>query len=256
MNASLQANCLATAQRLLQARHENRPVEDWPDALRPNSFDQAYGVQALQMAALGPVGGWKVGAANAVAPPTCAPLPLRFRYASPSTPAGENLSLRGMEVEIGLILGQDLPPSDAPYSQEQVWAAVREVCVAVEIVESRFVHRDTVGRLSTLADLASHGALVHQAHGVVTKDMALLKPEWACLQVGQQAPLQGPNQNPAGDVMRLLLWLANQGSHHCGGLKQGQVIITGTCLPMVQATPGERIYAAIAGLGELDFICA
>ena len=256
MNAPLQANCLATAQRLLQARQENRPIEDWPEALRPTSFEQAYRVQALQMQTLGPIGGWKVGAANTVASPTCAPLPQRFRYASPQTPAGEGLSLRGIEVEIGLILGQDLPPSPTPYSMEQIWEAVSQVCVAVEIVESRFARRDTVGRLSTLADLASHGALIHPVQGTAAQDMGLLKPEWARVQVGQQALLQGPIQNPAGELTRLLLWLANQGSHHGGGLQQGQVIITGMCLPMLYAAPGDRIQAAIQGIGELDFICA
>jgi 2-keto-4-pentenoate hydratase len=75
MNTTLQFGCLATAQRLLQARQENRPIEDWPESLRPASFDQAYRVQAAQMETLGPIGGWKVGAANSVAPPTCAPLP-------------------------------------------------------------------------------------------------------------------------------------------------------------------------------------
>ncbi len=256
MNAPLHTSALATAQRLLQARQDNQAIEDWPDALRPLSFDQAYAVQALQMEALGPIGGWKVGAANSMAPPTCAPLPQRFRYASPDAPVAQNLSLRGIEVEIGLIMGQDLPPGPSPYTPEQVWAAVKEVCVAVEIVESRFAHREAVGRLSTLADLASHGALIHQAKGVAAKDIRLLQPDWVHLHVGQQAPLQGPNQNPAGDVMRLLLWLANQGSHHCGGLQQGQVIITGTCLPMLQAAAGDRIHAAIAGLGELDFMCS
>ncbi|MCX5465386.1 fumarylacetoacetate hydrolase family protein [Alcaligenes parafaecalis] len=256
MNAPLQPGCLATAQRLLQARQENRPIEDWPEALRPVSFDQAYRVQAAQMETLGPVGGWKVGAANSVAPPTCAPLPQRFRYASPDTPAGEDLSLRGIEVEIGLILGQDLPPAQAPYSMQQIWQAVSQVCVAVEIVESRFAQRDTVGRLSTLADLASHGALVHQAQGIAAQDMTRLQPEWARLQVGQQALLQGPNQNPAGELTRLLIWLANQGSHHLGGLQKGHVIITGTCLPMLYAAPGDRIQAAIQGIGELEFVCA
>ncbi len=256
MSTTLQTDCLATAQRLLQARQEHRPIEDWPDALRPVSFDQAYRVQAVQMETLGPIGGWKVGAANSVAPPTCAPLPRRSRYASPDVPSSKELSLRGMEVEIGLVLGQDLPPGQAPYSMEQIWQAVSQICVAVEIVESRFAQRDSVGRLSTLADLASHGALVYQPQGVAAQDMALLQPEWARLQVGQQPLLQGPNQNPAGELTRLLIWLANQGSHHLGGLQKGQVIITGTCLPMLYAAPGDRIQAAIQGIGELNFICA
>ncbi|MCM2621173.1 hypothetical protein [Alcaligenes faecalis] len=75
MSTTLQTDCLATAQRLLQARQEHRPIEDWPDALRPVSFDQAYRVQAVQMKTLGPIGGWKVGAANSVAPPPAPPCP-------------------------------------------------------------------------------------------------------------------------------------------------------------------------------------
>lgn len=89
MSNTQQAGCLATAQRLLQARYENRPIEDWPESLRPVSFDQAYRVQAMQMDALGPLGGWKVGAANSVAPPTCAPCPNAF-----VTPAPMHLPLK------------------------------------------------------------------------------------------------------------------------------------------------------------------
>ena len=255
MDSPQHPDCLAAAQRLLEARRLEAPILDWPDALRPVSFEQAYVIQALQMTALGPIGGWKVGAAAPAAPPTCAPLPLCHRHAGPSRLPSDGLSERGVEVEIGVVMARDLPVEDGPYDARQVWSAVSQVCVAVEMVESRFAERDKVGRLSTLADLASHGALVYQSRGAPAGDPRLLDPAWVRLQVGGQPPLQGPSQNPAGDPMRLLLWLANQGSRHGGGLRQGQVVITGSCLPMLRAAPGDLIRASVDGLGELEFIC-
>jgi 2-keto-4-pentenoate hydratase len=72
------------------------------------------------------------------------------------------------------------------------------------------------------------------------------------LTVGQER-LRGASVNPGGDPMRLLLWLANEGSRQFGGLRKGQVVITGSCLPLVHANPGDVVRAAISGLGELEF---
>ncbi|MEQ8663330.1 MAG: hypothetical protein RLW62_21145, partial [Gammaproteobacteria bacterium] len=43
----------------------------------------------------------------------------------------------GLETEIAVRLGADLPAAGAPYTREQVTAAVAAVCAAIEIVDDR-----------------------------------------------------------------------------------------------------------------------
>lgn len=240
------------AGNLLAARSTGRLISAWPEALQLQSFEQAYAVQALQMQCLGEIGGWKVGAASPEATPTCAPLPKRGVYESRALPPQGYRAQRRVEVELGFRIAADLPPKSDPYSAEHVWCAVGQTCVAVEIVESRYVDSRLMGRLSTLADLASHGGLVYRCSPDVPA-LTMLDPETFSLRVGKNI-VSGPSTNPAGDPLRLLTWLANHGSHHLGGLRSGQVVITGSALPLLTANPGDVVHASIKGLGELDFI--
>ncbi len=42
------------------------------------------------------------------------------------------------------------------------------------------------------------------------------------------AEIKRRTANPAGDMTRLLLWLANTGARWAGGLRAGQVVTTGS----------------------------
>jgi 2-keto-4-pentenoate hydratase len=57
--------------------------------------------------------------------------------------------------------------------------------------------------------------------------------------------------NPAGDPMRLLLWLANKGAHTMGGLSAGCVIITGSLTGVLFVTPPVDLRADLPGLGAV-----
>ena len=58
----------------LQAARQAGPGAPFPDAVRPRTAQEAYAIQALSMDVLGPIGGWKVGAAGPDAPCSCAPM--------------------------------------------------------------------------------------------------------------------------------------------------------------------------------------
>lgn len=63
--------------RALLAAHTQATPVRWRDIV-PASLAEAYAVQDALLAQLGPVGGWKVGAAGPQAEPGCAPLPAAF----------------------------------------------------------------------------------------------------------------------------------------------------------------------------------
>ncbi len=56
--------------------------------------------------------------------------------------------------------------------------------------------------------------------------------------------------NPAGDMVRLVEWLANTGSVWAGGLKAGQYVTCGSWTGKTLAPAGARVTVAFAGLGE------
>ena len=56
--------------------------------------------------------------------------------------------------------------------------------------------------------------------------------------------------NPAGDPLRLLVWLANEGARSLGGLRAGQWVTTGSCTGTVLVAPGSEVVAEFPGLGR------
>ena len=53
--------------------------------------------------------------------------------------------------------------------------------------------------------------------------------------------------NPAGDMIRLLLWLANTGALWAGGIKAGQIVTCGSWTSKTRAGAGSEVVAAFAG---------
>ncbi|HEY0785387.1 MAG TPA: 2-keto-4-pentenoate hydratase, partial [Acidobacteriaceae bacterium] len=60
------------AELLLAARRDCTPIHDLPLPLRPRTLDEAYSLQDHMAEALGPIGGWKVGAPGPEAEPVSA----------------------------------------------------------------------------------------------------------------------------------------------------------------------------------------
>ena len=217
---------------LLAARNGTRAAA-LPPELRPRSAADATEIQRLTMAALGPIGGWKVGAAGPDAPPACAPLPASGLHEAPAVLHGADFTSREVEAEICFILGRDLPPRPLPYTRDEVVAALASAHPAIEVLQSRF--DAAVDDLTTLADLGRHGALItgNAIAGWEHLDFDVVTVSVTC---GEE--VHHGRGNPAGDMIRLIAWLANEGAAWAGGLRAGQVITTGSwtgALPVPEA---------------------
>ena len=215
-----------------------------PAALRPADAAAAYAIQHALLAGAA-IGGWKVGAAGPDKPCLCAPMPASGLHASPALlPAGR---LRGVEAEVAFRLGHDLPLRAAPYSRAEVIAALASAHPAVEVLESAYDDPDTVDPLSNLADSLMHGGFVYGA-GVA---------QWSALDFAAMTVTQTIDGaamlrtgNPAGDMIRLVEWLANAGSRWAGGLRAGQFVTCGSWTGKTLAPAGARVTVAFPGLGE------
>jgi 2-keto-4-pentenoate hydratase len=211
----------------------------------PADEAQAYRVQQLVMAELGPIGGWKVGAPGPDEPPTCAPMPQANLFAAPHGFDSAVFSQREVESEIFFRLGTDLPAQEAPYTREEVVAAIASCHPGIEVLQSRYADPDAAGALALLADFIQHGAYVT---GQEIGEWEAI--DFAAMTIRQTiagGPIIERVGNPAGDMIRLLVWLANTGSAWAGGLRAGQVLTCGSWTGKTRAPADSTVTADFSG---------
>ena len=237
------------ASLLLSARRDpTQRLHSLPEALRPKTEGQAYLVQREVMAALGGIGGWKVGSPNPAGPVNCAPLPAAGVQPSPGRASEAAGPDRGVEAEIAVRIGTALPPREPPYSRGEVLAAIASAHPAIELLHSRYTDVNQVDPLSNLADSLSHGGFVYGP----------AIPDWQSIDLAAEqvrllvngAEIKRRTGNPAGDMVRLVVWLANHGAHWSGGLRAGQFVTTGSWTAKDFVPPGAEVRVVFAQCGE------
>ena len=253
LSASPDERIETAARRLLDARRTRTRVSLADLAL--DAAEDAYAVQDLVVQSLGPIGGWKVGAKGIDRVPTCAPLTAAGILESPATLADGAWRARGVETELAVRFDHDLPERDAPYTRAEVEAAIGAVLPAIEVVETRLLEFPAAPPLAMLADMGAHGALVLGAaidfrRGLLNTAQ-LAAQQW----FGDKEVASSVGGNPAIDLGRVLVWLANHCAGRGLGLRQGQVVTTGSCTGMLFAPEGSRVRGVVEGVGgcELTF---
>jgi 2-keto-4-pentenoate hydratase len=239
----------AAAAALLHARARGALLPGLAAWTVPQDIGQAYAIQDAVAAALGPIGGWKVGAQGPHAEPTCAPLPASLIHRSPHVLATGSCSLRGIEAEIAVRIKHDLPPRPQVYTSSELASAIASVHPAIEVVCSRFTDFRKQGALSLLADSLSNGALIVGPGQAAPFPLDQAKQP-VQLHFGMEQVAEATGGNPAGDIWRLLSWLANHVAARCGGLRAGQIVTTGSCTGMLFAGPDIDVSAVFPGIGE------
>jgi 2-keto-4-pentenoate hydratase len=239
------------AELLIEARRERQPLSHLPENLRPTSLTEAYALQDIVAAAFAPLAGWKIGAPSPQAIPLFSPMPAWEGYAR----SGQRISrefhrYRGVEAEIAFHLSRDLPVRPEPYTRDQVVAAIGSAHPAIEILESAFADPDQADRFSVIGDLQMNGGFAFGAPfpGWQSIDLA---QESVAVTVNGEVRFQGTASNSAGtDLLRLVVWLANEGSSRTSGLRAGDWITTGSWSGKTFAHPGQTARAAFAHFGE------
>lgn len=239
------------ARALLAARESRTPLAAAPDRLGRLDMAEAYAVQQLVATALGPVGAWKVGGPSPDAEPVTAPIPAARVWQSPATPPAGSLRLFGIEAEIAYRFGRDLPARDETYTDEEVLAAVNAVLPTIEIVDTCLAEGLDADPAWKLADRQINGGLVVGAPVRIWRNVEPATQPIR-LSVNGSRVHAGKGGNPAGDPARLLVWLANALGDHCGGLRAGQIVTTGSLSGIRFVDPGAEVVAEMAGLGSVE----
>ncbi|NRG17932.1 2-keto-4-pentenoate hydratase [Rhizobiales bacterium] len=238
----------ALASHLIAARERGRPLAAWR-GYETLTADDAYCVQSIVTESYGPAGGFKV-ACKPDQPNIMAPIltsDILFSPAVLTAPGEENI---GMELEIGFRLLAPPPPVDIPDFTDRLRECV-EVVPVIEIVRSRLSGHESAPALLKLADNQINGGLVAGA------PLADWSPEdlsavSARLSLGGETVLDGMAHVPGGNAFANLCELVRMIGDHCGGLKPGHIVITGSLNGLPYVKPGMRIEGKIRGIGDVS----
>ncbi len=238
---------LAAAARFLRSAAEGPPPADLPVEIAPQSVAEAYAIQHLTIGADG-VAGWKVGATSAPGAYSCAALSSGRLLADGGILQRGN-RLPEVEVEIAIRIARDLLPGGAR-AREEVLAALGSAHAAFEIVESRFLDRKKAAPLSTLADAQSCRAFVIAEQGVEgwqDRDLAGVE---AVLSVDGAELARKTGSASASQIVEAIHWLAGHADRF-GGLRAGQVVITGARIGPLPIGSASNLRAEITGIGAV-----
>jgi len=236
-----------TVAALVAVRCGEREPLDWRSRTAPADAALAYTVQAGVARALGTaVGAWKVGGPLA-APPTFAPIFATDVKASPWRSAARQTPI-GVECEIAFCLGRDLSPGRV-HDRTSIRSAIDALVAVIELVDGRLQDFVDAPPLWKLADnQLNEGLLVGPR---VAVDATCWQDARITLSIDGDRRKAVAGGNPGGDSLDLLVWLANNANGHCGGLRAGQIVTTGSYSGLDMVAPGQRVEADFGPLGSL-----
>ena len=231
-------------------RDPSQKLNAFPSVLAPADEHAAYAVQRRVSEGLGAIGGWKVGSPGPDGPCSGAPLPATGIHASPARIHAPANALRGIEAEIAFRLGADLPPREEPYGRAEVIAAIACCVPAIELLESRFIDPDAQDKWTLLADNLTHGGFVYGPPAANWQGIDFASESVRILVDGKD--LKTAVANPAGDMIRLIQWLADTGARWAGGLKAGQYVTCGSWTGKDYVGPSAQVQIEFAHAGSVS----
>jgi 2-keto-4-pentenoate hydratase len=253
---SARAATLLADARLARIRLAGLP----PDS-RPRDQAEAYAVQALLHAALtarglGPIAGHKIGCTT----------PVMQRFLGIDSPCAggifattihrERVDLRfddflhvGVECEIAVQLGRDLPAATAPFTADAVAPAVDACMAAIEIVDDRWVDYKRVDTPSLIADDFFNAACVLGPPIAAWRALDLTQIVGVTRINGAEVG-SGRGADVMGHPLAALAWLSDNLAARGLGLRAGDIVLTGSVVETRWLARGDDVVVSLSGLGE------
>lgn len=241
------------ARALIDARLHRQWLTTLPAGCIPETSEDAYSIQERVAARFGPVGGFKAGGTPPGVPTRGSPVFASLIHKSPAHVPAESLRILGVEAELGFSFRRDLPPRSEGYSEDEVLDAIGAVHAAIEIVESRFADWERASAPSKLADNGSNGGVVV---GPGYEDWRNVDPARTpvCLFVDGKETVRAIGGDKRGHPLSNMTWLANTYAPRFGGIRRGQIIITGSCTGITRARPRATVVADFGSIGQATVV--
>lgn len=216
---------------LLAAHRSGVPAKIAPE-LEPATADLAYAIQheVLAQRKLS-IGGWKVGAKSPQGNPQYASIPMDCVMPEPAYLPLADYPILGVELELAFTFSLSFPAQPEGYSSHQILASLSTMGAAIEIVSSRIADWPDCGKLSQLADMQNHGALIVGEMVEYDEKFPFFDPVVE-MHMDNDELFSGIGHNPAGDPRWLLPWIVNYRSTHNQAVNAGEIITTGSYVGM------------------------
>ena len=233
---------------------------DLPAEIRPPDLVSAYIVQGELREMLSARGhgnqiGWKIGCTTKVMqdylkiPHPCAGTLYRNGlHEGYATIRAADYRQLGLECEIAVELGRDLPLTEGFRTIDDVLPAVRSAMASIEIVEHRFRDFSKASVASLIADdFFSAGCVVGSPVAIEDlRDLATLRGGFSI--DGRRPEDTGTGAEILGHPLSALAWLADHAARLGTPLREGQIITLGSVVKTIYPTGGERIEARFTKL--------
>jgi 2-keto-4-pentenoate hydratase len=252
----------ATARACLQMHRTRTRYQPLDAAVRAAPLDDAYRIQdalhgLLTEAGRGTIAGWKIAlTSKAMQQMTGVDQPAAgaiFSAVVHSSPAKVDVGAYhhlGVEFEVAVRLGDDLPASGGPWTRTAVADRIAACLPAFELVEDGDADYKTLDAFTLVAQNTWNGGVVVGAPVIDWRPVDLENGVTRCWINGEAAG-QGRIGDALGHPFEAVAWLANL--LNCRGrmLERGMIVMTGSSITTKFPAPGDRIRFAIDGLGEI-----
>jgi 2-oxopent-4-enoate/cis-2-oxohex-4-enoate hydratase len=163
-------------------------------------------------------------------------------------PLSGNLIQPRAEAEIAFLLNQDLVGPGI--TEQDVLAATGSIIPCFEIVDSR-IENWQIKIEDTVADNASCGAYVLGEQAVDPRQFDLAELKVSVFKNGQ--PLsEGYGCAVQGNPLTAVAWLANTLGKYDIPFKAGEVILSGSMVPLEPVAPGDDMFMELHGVGSVS----
>ncbi|MEU4320161.1 2-keto-4-pentenoate hydratase [Nocardia fluminea] len=152
-----------------------------------------------------------------------------------------------VEVEVGFILGADLPGEDC--TEADVLAATVAYAPSIELIDSRITDWK-IGLADTISDNASSAGWVLGKARVAPGDIDITAID-AVLTRNGEVIAEGRSDAVLGDPVIAVAWLARKVASFGVRLKAGDIVLPGSCTRAIDARPGDAFHAEFSGLGSV-----
>lgn len=252
-----------TAAAIAASRLHGGRLAPLPADARPATADDGYALQAaiharLTAAGLGPVVGWKIGCTTPVMQRMLSiPSPCYGAiFAAGMHRGGADLRhgdyrRPGIECEIAVRLGADLPPKGAPYTGDAVAERVTACMAAIELVDDRYTDYHAVGVATLIADDFFHAGCVLGDEVTQWRELDLRSLQGRTLINGVERG-RGRGGDVMGHPFNAVAWLANALAQHGRHLRRDQIVLSGSVVETQWVDPGDECRVEIDGLGKVS----
>lgn len=160
--------------------------------------------------------------------------------------------MRVAEPEFAFRFGRTLEPRPAPYSVDEVMAAVGSLHLALELPDSRFGDFVRAGGPSLIADNAcAHELLLGPAVDTDWRSLDLSRHPVRGI-VHARYDRVGSGANVLGDPLLALTWSVNELATLGIAIAAGEFVTTGTAVQPLEILPGDRITGDFGLLGTIE----